>query len=339
MIIYIMAGLIDSYNRSITYLRVSVTDRCNLRCIYCMPPEGIALLGHDQIMRYEAIQRLVRVAASLGVSHVRLTGGEPLVRPGVVDLVAMLAPTPGLDELAMTTNGLLLARYAERLREAGLNRVNVSLDTLRPDRFAAICRYGHLEDVLDGIAAAQRAGLTPVKINVVLLPGVNDDEALDFAERSRADGWHVRFIEPMPLGDDSACAGGGIWQSGYIPSADVRRRIEAALGPLEPTSLLPANGPAQTYRLSGAAGTIGFISPLSEHFCDGCNRLRLTADGRLRPCLLSDIELDVRDRLHGGASDDDIADMLRQAAHMKPEGHSLAAGVTASSRRMAQIGG
>jgi GTP 3',8-cyclase len=324
----------DDFGRAINYLRVSVTDRCNLRCVYCMPAEGIGKRAHGEMLRYEELALVVRAAAELGVRKVRLTGGEPLARLGLPDLVRMLAAIPGIDDLAMTTNGTLLARHAQALAAAGLGRINVSLDTLRPERFAQITRQGQLEEVWAGIAAAQAAGLAPIKLNMVVVRGLNDDEVVDFAQRTATDGWHVRFIELMPIGANVNWAG-----NGTVSIAEVRARIEAALGPLEAVHGPAGNGPARYYRLPGAAGTVGFIGAMSEHFCRACNRLRLTADGRLRPCLMSDEELDLRTPLRAGADLATVKDLLIQAIRNKPEGHRLAEAPAPQGRTMAEIGG
>jgi cyclic pyranopterin phosphate synthase len=326
----------DDFGRAINYLRVSVTDRCNLRCVYCMPAGGIDKQAHGGILRYEEIALVVRAAAELGVRKVRLTGGEPLARLGLPDLVGMLAAIPGIDDLAMTTNGTLLARHAQALAAAGLRRVNISLDTLRPERFAQITRLGRLEDVWAGIAAAQAAGLAPIKLNMVVVRGLNDDEVVDFARRTMSDGWHVRFIELMPIGANVDWAG-----DGTVPIKDVRGRIEAALGPLQAVGPgRPAgNGPARYYRLPGATGTVGFIAALSEHFCRACNRLRLTADGRLRPCLMSDEELDLRPALRAGADLEAVKELLIQAIRRKPERHHLDEARAPQGRTMSEIGG
>lgn len=325
---------LDSFNRPISYLRVSVTDRCNLRCVYCMSPEGIPWRPHGEILRYEEIETVVRAAAELGISKVRLTGGEPLVRLGIVELVAMLARIPGVDDLAMTTNGILLARYAEELRVAGLKRVNVSLDTLRPERFRRITRLGELSDTLEGIAVAKEAGLGPIKINTVVIRGLNDDEVVDFARLTYAPDWRVRFIEVMPLGDNADWAG-----NGYVPMGEVRERIERELGELIPAKLAAGGGPARYYRLSDAQGTIGFITPISEHFCYQCNRLRLTADGKLRPCLLSDYEIDLRTPLRQRATIGEIKRLIIEAVRAKPERHHLSEHVIPQGRAMSEIGG
>jgi len=323
----------DTFERTIDYLRISITDRCNLRCVYCMPEEGVPACSHDDILRYEEIERVVRAAAALGVSKLRITGGEPLVRLGVVDLVRALAHIPGIDDIALTTNGMLLRRYAAALAEAGLRRVNVSLDTLRPERFRAITRWGDLDTVLDGIDAAFAAGLEPVKTNTVVMRGQNDDEVVDLARKTLDTRWHVRFIEWMPVG-----AAARDWRARVVPAAEIRARIEAELGPLVPAKVNGA-GPARIFKLPDAVGTLGFIGAVSEHFCASCNRLRLTADGKLRPCLLAADELDLRTPLRQGASQADIQALLQEAIRVKPRGHHLAECAQVRDRAMAQIGG
>ncbi len=327
-----MTPISDRFGRPINYLRISITDRCNLRCIYCMPLDGIETLPHDDILRYEEILEVAGAAAEMGINKVRLTGGEPLVRAGICNLVKMLAEVPGLDDISMTTNGMLLSQYTEELKSSGLRRVNVSLDSLDPEKFKQITRLGSLAEVLAGIEAARRAGLNPVKINVVVIRDINDNEILDFARRTLEEEWHVRFIEFMPVGgnDDEE-------RNPFISIPEIRERIET-LGRLEPGKL-DGNGPAKYYHLPGARGTIGFISPVSEHFCFQCNRIRLTADGKLRPCLLSDDEIDLRTPLRQGASLDDLKTLLRVAIDSKPECHNLKTGITAKTRRMCQIGG
>jgi len=328
---------LDAFNRPISYLRVSVTDRCNLRCIYCMPPEGIPWRPHREILRYEEIERVVRAAASLGISKVRLTGGEPLVRLGIAYLVRLIAAVPGVDDLAITTNGSLLVDHAEELASAGLKRVNVSLDTLKPERYSRITRLGDLSNVLEGIAAAERAGLRPLKINSVVARGMNDDEVLDFARLTLEREWHIRFIEIMPLGQWQGVD--GEWENSIVTAAEMRQRIETDLGPLEPVRASMGNGPARYYRLPGALGTIGFISPVSGHFCYQCNRLRLTADGRLRPCLLSDYEIDLRTALRRGAGVAEIRELIIHSIVTKPERHHLDEGIIPRRRVMSEIGG
>lgn len=326
----------DGFARPIQYLRVSVTDRCNLRCVYCMPEEGIPTIAHGDILRFEEIALVVRAAAGLGISKVRLTGGEPLVRRGIVELVRMLAEIPGVDDLSMTTNGILLASFAPALAEAGLRRVNVSLDTLDPERFRRITRRGELADVLAGIEAARRAGLEPVKINMVVIRGLNDDEVVEMARRTLTEGWHVRFIEVMPLGSNEHWAA-----DGFVSAEEIRARVEKVFGELEAEldAPVPGGGPARYYRVPGASGTIGFITPVSEHFCARCNRLRLTADGQLRPCLLSDAEIDLRAVLRAGGGVEDVQAVLQHAIMSKPLRHHLADGVSPHDREMAQIGG
>jgi cyclic pyranopterin phosphate synthase len=331
------AKFLDSFARPINYLRISVTDRCNLRCIYCMPAEGIPLLTHQDILTFEEIQRIVRVAAELGIYKVRLTGGEPLARAGLPHLVRMIAAIPQIDDISMTTNGHLLPSCADELAAAGLKRVNISLDSLRADRFRALTRVGALARAWEGVAAAERAGLTPVKINVVVIRGFNDDEVLDFAQLTLEQERHIRFIEVMPLGHNELWA-----EDGFVSMQEVREIIEAAFGPLEPvgqTAPVVGNGPARYWRLADAPGTLGFITPVSDHFCASCNRLRLTADGRLRPCLLSDAEIDLRGPLRQGMDDTSLRELITQAVVGKPARHRLENGEHPVRREMSQIGG
>jgi cyclic pyranopterin phosphate synthase len=328
---------LDAYNRPISYLRISVTDRCNLRCIYCMPPGGVAPRSHEEILSYEEIATIVRAAADLDISKIRLTGGEPLVRLGLVDLVHMIAQVPGVDDVAMTTNGILLSRYAAALAEAGLQRVNISLDTLRPERFRHITRRGQLEDVLAGMEAAQAAGLAPIKINTVVIRGMNDDEVVDLARKTAELAWNVRFIELMPVGNGMLTDGG--WRERVVTAKEIRRQIELSLGALEPAKMSAGSGPARYYRLPGASGTLGFITPISEHFCYQCNRLRLTADGQLRPCLLSDDEIDLRTPLRQGAKVEHIRDLLLRGIGNKPMNHHLDQCQLPENRVMSEIGG
>ena len=319
--------LVDGFGRTIDYLRISVTDECNLRCLYCRPAAvPVARLFRD-ILTNEEIARVARVAASLGVKRIRLTGGEPLLRHGIVDLVSLLAAIPGIHELSLTTNGLLLERMASDLAAAGLKRVNVSLDTLRPERFRRITGADGLERVLHGISAAHAAGLQPVKVNVVVMRGVNDDEIADFAALTVREGWHVRFIEIMPIGQDTA--------SLLVTAAELRQRLPG----LAADQGVGGAGPARPYRLPGASGTISFITAVSEHFCATCNRLRLTADGKIRPCLLTDGEVDVRQALRNSSGPDELAKLILQAVANKPEHHQLACGCVPHERTMTQIGG
>jgi len=326
-----MTGLFDSWQRQINYLRISVTDHCNLRCIYCTAG-SMPHLSHDDILRYEEIQRLAQVAASMGINKVRLTGGEPLLRPDLSKLVWMLSQIEGIDDISLTSNGILLSKYAVELKEAGLKRVNVSLDTLKEDRFKQITGMDKLGEVLSGIEAARLAGLQPVKINMVLLRGINDDETIDFARMSISQGWHVRFIEFMPFGIPKVEA------LETVPAQEIRERIQS-LGKLEPYTNKTGNGPARYYRLPGAKGTIGFITPMTELFCHTCNRLRLTSDGQLRPCLLDDNELNLKEPLRNGANPDELKQLIQQAVAMKKERHHLNDGSAPTRRPMCQIGG
>ncbi|MBI2832422.1 MAG: GTP 3',8-cyclase MoaA [Chloroflexi bacterium] len=327
-----MTGLSDSFQRPINYLRISVTDRCNLRCAYCMPLDGIHPMPHADILTYEEIYTVAKAAAAAGINKVRLTGGEPLVRLGLPELVRMLAGIEAIDDISMTTNGILLARYATELKSAGLRRVNVSLDTLKDERFRSITRgaYG-VADVLEGIKAAKSAGLKPVKINVVVMAGMNDDELIDFAAKTIDDEWHIRFIEHMPFGDGASAAS-------FVSVNDMRKNIET-LGQLEPCQAGVGNGPAKYFRFPGAKGTVGFITPVTEHFCFQCNRLRLTSDGKLRPCLLSENEIDLRKPLRSGISSEELKLLIEKAAACKPLQHHLSEGRVPKDRPFSQVGG
>ncbi len=326
-----MTGLSDSFQRPINYLRISVTDRCNLRCIYCMPTSGIDLLPRDEMLSYEEIATVARAAAALGISKIRISGGEPLVRSNLPQLVDMLNKIEGIDDLALTTNALLLEMYAADLKKAGLKRVNISLDSLKPERFKEITRVGNLDQVLRGIEAARKAGLNPVKINMVVLRGINEDEVIDFAMKTQTDGWNVRFIELMPMSETKL-------SSHFISAAEIKQRL-SPLGKLQPCQMEKGNGPARYFRIPGANGTIGFISPITEHFCFGCNRLRLTANGKMRPCLMSDEEIDLRHKLRAGASIEELSQLIRQAAAAKPERHHLEKSYSSPQRPMSQVGG
>lgn len=325
----------DRFGRQITYLRISVTDRCNLRCVYCMPVEGVTNIAHGSIMRYEEIVQVVKLAAEYGVNEVRITGGEPLVRLDLPDLIRMISAVPGIEDISLTTNGLLLGKMIHELKDAGLKRVNISLDTLRPERFEQITRGGSFERTWEGIAAADALGLRPIKINTVLMRGVNDDELEDLARLTLDKPWHVRFIELMPIQNQEAW-GPGLPNSeqAYLPIPEMITRLEA-LG-LEPVGEKIGSGPAQEYRLRGALGKIGFISPVSEPFCAQCNRLRLTADGHLRPCLLHDIEVPILEALRKG---EDLLPYLTEAIELKPLEHDLANHNSPNGRCMRQIGG
>ena len=326
--------LADAFARPITYLRISVTDRCNLRCTYCMPEAGLPWIEKAEILSFEEIERLVRAAASVGVRSVRLTGGEPLVRRDLPALVARLARIDGIEDIALSTNGMLLADLARPLAEAGLARVNVSLDTLRADRFEAIARRPGLERVLAGIDAAIGAGLGPVKINVVAMRGVNDDEIVAFAEFARERRVFVRFIEMMPVIENADAQA-----DRYVAADELLARLRD-VGDLQPVTGPSGNGPARYFAFPGSAGAVGVISPLSHEYCDTCNRVRLTADGRLRLCLFGDREIDFRTPLRAGAGESELAQLLRGAMLIKPERHHLRLGEASSRMRaFSEIGG
>ncbi len=323
----------DRFGRRLHYLRISLTDRCNLRCVYCMP-EDMTFVPNAALMQDDEILRLVRIFASLGVDKIRLTGGEPTVRPNVVELVRGIRHTPGIREITMTTNGILLSRLAQPLAEAGLNRVNVSLDTLHAGKFRRLTRWGDIEDVLDGIHAAEEAGLQPVKINAVVVRGYNEEDVVEMARLTVEHPWQVRFIEMMPF------AGATDFQRLMLVTAEqMKARIEAALGPLEPVDGGRLDGEARLFRLPGARGQVGFIASVSQPFCAACTRLRLTADGHLRLCLLREDEVDLLTPLREGASDEDLRRLIATAAWRKPWGHGLAQGEAPQDRTMSQIGG
>jgi len=326
----------DNYLREINYLRVSITDRCNLRCIYCMPAGGVEKLWpHEDILRNEELVSIIAAAASqAGIRKIRLTGGEPLIRRGLVDLVAAIRDIPGIDDIALTTNGILLPNMGKELKEAGLQRVNISLDTLDPALFRHLTRNGDLEQVWRGIENALEQGFSPVKINTVVMKGYNDHEIGELAALTVKYPLHVRFIELMPVGASNSWAG-----DRHVPVSRIKEIIEAGLGSMESAYQPTGNGPARYYRLSGAPGTIGFISPVSDHFCKTCNRLRLTAEGMIRPCLYSGWEIDIKGLLRKGATDTELGEVFRQAIGRKPDRHCISAGWQDDKKVMSQIGG
>jgi cyclic pyranopterin phosphate synthase len=326
--------LADAFRRPITYLRISVTDRCNLRCVYCMPEAGLPWIEKREILTFEEIEQIVRAAASVGVRSIRLTGGEPLVRRDLPVLVRRLAAIPGIDDIALSTNGLLLAESIDALVDAGLKRVNISLDTLRPERFEQIARRPGLERVLAGIDAAIAAGLAPVKLNCVVMRGYNDDELLDFAQMTRQRAVFVRFIEVMPVVDNAEEQ-----RDTYVPSTEILERV-GTLAELRPVDGPGGNGPARYFAYPGAPGALGVISPLSHDYCERCNRVRLTADGRLRLCLFGDHDIDLRGPVRAGAGRDEIAGLFRGGMLIKPERHHLELGKAGSRMRaFSEIGG
>ncbi len=323
----------DKYSREIDYLRISVTDRCNLRCKYCMPEKGIDMVSHKDVLSLEEIARIVQASTLVGVRKIRLTGGEPLIRKGISQLIAKINSMPEIDDLALTTNGITFAEQAEKLKQAGLKRVNFSLDSLRKDRFKFITREGDLDKVLESIEAAIKLDLKPVKINTVLIRDFNDDEIVQFANLTMEKSLHIRFIELMPIGTSQT------WASGrFIPAQEVKDIIEIKLGRLDKIQKPKGNGPAQYYQFKGAIGTIGFISAISEHFCSKCNRLRLTSTGGLRPCLYSDDEVDIRTALRCGASLKKLSEIIASSVQHKPKKHS-AIGPGTYRSMMYQIGG
>ena len=312
-------GMVDAFGRRVEYLRISVTDKCNLRCVYCMPEEGLPWLRKDELLSYEEIRRIVEVMAPMGLKRVRLTGGEPLVRKDLPRLVRLIASVSGIHDLAISTNAVLLPDLALPLKEAGATRVNISLDSFRRDRVDALARRpGTFEKVLAGLDAAERVGLAPIKINVVLIRGKNDDEIMDFAEATRENPWHVRFIELMPTAANLELS-----KRNFFSCQDALARLRE-VETLEPVEEGPTgNGPAAYFRFPGALGTVGVITPMSHSFCDGCNRLRLTADGMLRPCLFGTLQTNLREPLRAG---DDLLPLLRDTLRIKPERHDLVQG-------------
>ncbi|NUQ63948.1 MAG: GTP 3',8-cyclase MoaA [Pirellulales bacterium] len=331
----IRGPLVDRFGRVHTDLRVSVTDRCNLRCVYCMPAEGVEFRPHSAILSFEEIERFVAIATRLGVRKVRITGGDPLVRRGILDLVRLLAAVPGITDLAMTTNGILLGDYAHGLRAAGVRRLNISLDTLDREKFQQISRRDELARVLRGIEAACRAGFDQIKLNTLAIRGQTEDEIVPLARFAREYGLEVRFIEFMPL--DAARQ----WQNDRVLSArEILRVLQEDLGPLEPILPKNANAPATEYRFLDGGGRVGVIASVTEPFCDECNRLRLTAEGKVRNCLFSTEEWDVRNLLRNGATDERIAELLHDTVGAKKKSHGTESGAFAAPERvMYQIGG
>jgi cyclic pyranopterin phosphate synthase len=330
--------LIDRFDRVHDYLRISVTDKCNLRCVYCMPEEGMEFEPDEKLLRFDEITEVVRVLAGYGVRKLRLTGGEPMVRKNLDHLITSLSAIPGIEDIALTTNGIFFASKAEKFREAGLTRINISLDSLRADRFSMITRGGDIRKVLDSIDAAARVGLDPIKINMVLMKGVNDDEIDDFLRLTLGKKLHVRFIEYMPIGHNDAN-----WKAGYLSLQAVLERCEKLGFEVTPSEEVYGNGPAKNYRITGAQGVFGLIHPVSDHFCETCNRLRLTADGNIKPCLYWSDEFNVRKYIGDDAA---VAKLFFEALDVKPENHEMAQALdnqaqshTPTVRRMSQIGG
>jgi len=329
----------DSFNREINYLRISVIDNCNLRCVYCMPLQGLQFLPKADLLSADEIERVVRAALDAGFNKFRLTGGEPTLRADLLEIVERLAELAGVRDLALTTNALLLPKLARPLKDAGLKRINVHLDSLDPDTVESQMRWGSFERIWEGIMAAERAGLVPIKLNSVVAAGYNEADVVDLARLTLERDWHVRFIELMPLGGGE-CASLSIKR--YVSNIETRRRIEAALGPMQELEAYNPSDEARNYRLVGARGVIGFISPVSEPYCGTCNRMRLTADGKFHLCLLNDDELDVRKALRADDADGGIGQVTRilmRAVQIKPTGHHLLEGRSTKERSMYQLGG
>jgi cyclic pyranopterin phosphate synthase len=324
---------IDQFGRKIHYLRISLTDHCNLRCIYCMP-EDQTFRPNPELMQDDEIALLTRLFASLGFDKIRLTGGEPTVRAHIVEIVRSIASTEGIEAVSMTTNGVLLKKLAQPLAEAGLKRVNVSIDTLDAAKFERLTRWGKLDEVWDGILAAEQAGLRPVKLNAVVVKGYNEADVVDLARLTMDHVWQVRFIEMMPFAGVT-----DIQTSQVISAAQIQARIEAALGKLEPSNQGHLDGEARLFHIPGAQGDVGFISSVTAPFCDSCNRARLTADGRLRLCLLRENEVDLLTPLRAGASLEELRRLILDGIWFKPWGHGLAEGIIPLNRVMNEIGG
>jgi cyclic pyranopterin phosphate synthase len=327
--------LIDSIGRVPSSLRISVTDRCNIRCFYCMPDENVRFLPRRDILSFEEIERFARVVARLGVNKLRLTGGEPLVRADLPRLVERLAAIEGIDDIALTTNGILLEEHAQRLKEAGLARINISLDALTEETFRRIARREGLDRVLAGIAAAKRAGFAKIRLNAVAIKGITEPEIVPLARFARSEQMEMRFIEFMPLDAENQ------WDHDQVLSGEaIRQQIEEALGPLAPAERPDPSQPASDYRFVDGGGTIGFINPVTQPFCADCNRLRITAEGKIRNCLFSTIEWDARALLRGGASDEQIAQLVRDCVAAKKPGHGIdSSDFVTPERAMYQIGG
>ena len=326
-----MTALRDQWGRSIEYLRISVTDRCNFRCVYCMPQEGLQWLPKAEILTYEEITEVVRQLSPLGLRRLRITGGEPTIRPDLESLIRQLRSIPGIEDIALSTNGARLPQMAKALRAVGLDRINMSADSLQPARIAAIARRNLGFDPIAAATAAEDAGLSPIKINVVVLRGTNDEEVEDFSRLTLERPWHVRFIELMPVGDMRELT----WDH-VVPSDEVLARI-GTIGALTPDGGPPrGNGPAQYYRIAGAAGTVGVITPMTHTYCGSCNRVRLTADGRLRTCLYGDHEVNLRDPLRDGVP---LEPLFRQALADKPKEHALLQMQVGGLKALSQVGG
>jgi cyclic pyranopterin phosphate synthase len=338
-----MSQLVDSLGRKITYLRVSITDRCNYRCIYCKPEKHFNFIPHQEILRYEEIIEIIKEAVNLGITKVRITGGEPLVRKGIIDFIKKLRKIKGLEDISLTTNGYLLTKYAEKLKNAGLNRVNISLDSLQKDKYSQITRGGDLERVLKGIDSAILAELLPIKINTVLIRGINDEEVENFVRLTLERPLSIRFIELMPSLERII----DNYKDKFISGLDIKENLvkKYSFNPIKTNS---GNGPAKYYQIEGGKGTIGFITALSQHFCQTCNRIRLTSEGKIRSCLFSNQEIDLKKTLReiGNSGEDQILrrkiirDKIEMAVKLKPKGHKIKEGISNNlSFKMSRVGG
>lgn len=333
-----MPLLTDRFGRVHDYIRISVTDRCNLRCVYCMPEEGMTFLPHEKVLSKDEIIDFMKIMVGYGIKKVRITGGEPLLRTDIVDIIAGLSAIPEIEDIAVTTNAMYLVKKAEALKEAGLTRVNISLDSLQEDRFKTITRGGRLQKVLDGIAKAEEVGFFPIKLNVVLIKGQNDDEILDFLEFTRDKDINIRFIEYMPIGH-----AGDSWKKQYLSLQTIFDACDEAGFAYQPVDSIRGNGPSENFRLEGAKGTFGLIHPVSSHFCASCNRLRLTADGYIKACLYWDEEMNIRPLIK---DPEKLMELVQQSIDNKPESHEMAIALQdkmqshkPTTRRMSQIGG
>jgi len=336
-----MNKLIDNLGREISYLRVSITDRCNYRCIYCRPEEQFEFIPHEEILRYEEIVEIIEEAVNLGVTKVRITGGEPLARKGVVDFIKKLKEIKKLEDISLTTNGFFLSKYAEKLKDAGLNRVNISLDSLQKEKYKRITRGGSLEKALKGIDSALKAGLLPIKINTVLIRGINDDEVEDFVRLTLGRPLNIRFIEFMLSGEELK----DNYRNKFISVLEIKESLAEKYS-FRPVNINSGNGPAKYYQIKGGQGTIGFITALSQHFCKTCNRIRLTSEGKLRPCLFSNMEVDIKQAIRNSKTDDKIIrskiirNNIEKTISIKPEGHKLNEKFSnRDSFKMSKIGG
>ena len=329
-------ALKDRFGRTIDYLRISLTDHCNLRCVYCMPLKGLTFAPSKELLQAEEIELVVKAAVSVGFRKVRLTGGEPTLRADVVDIARRIASIEGITDVAMTTNAILLPRLAKPLREAGVTRLNIHVDTLDSERLKRLMRFATRDEVEAGIKAAIDAGFHPIKLNCVVTRDFNDLDVVELVKRAVLNDWHVRFIELMPLGGGEPAR---VALANYVPTKETKARIEAEFGPLVPLPVVSASDESKNFRFEHGRGVVGFISPVSEPYCGGCNRMRLTADGRFHLCLLNDDEMDVKQTIRTGGGVLAVARILEKAVAAKPTGHRLDEGLSTEDRSMFQIGG